>query len=135
MQEVTFIATEQLDEYHGSDSETGSAVDLGHGDSAKVSKEKAEQLLADFPNNFEKGKVADPPPPPPPPDPDPSTQGTPDPNTGNPPPPPTPPTAKELAKDNDRPTLDKLATDAGIADAAALPTKADVAKAIVKQRS
>lgn len=122
-----------LAEYHGYDND-GSGVDLVHGQSAKVSDEKAEQLVADFPDNFEilTGNAAKNPPEPPEP-------AEPAPPVGDPPGPGgTEPvaleTAEQLVERYTRPELDAIATAAGIEGAAALVTKADVAEVIVQRR-
>lgn len=58
MQEVMFSSTEQLKSYHGFDGkDCKQIISLQDGESMAVSDEKAEKLVADFPENFE--KVAD----------------------------------------------------------------------------
>ena len=43
-------------------------------------------------------------------------------------------TADDLARDNDRPTLNKIATELGVVDADKLQNKVEVAKAIIEKR-
>lgn len=45
-----------------------------------------------------------------------------------------PETADDLARDNDRPTLNKMATDLGVVDADKLQNKVEVAQAIIEKR-
>lgn len=113
MSEVTYVGS---DEYHGFDpGDDNRPVSFYPGDRVKVSPAKAEQLLADFPDDFKSAGAKAPPPP--------SKEE-----------PPAPPTAQELMDGNNREELNKLAVKAGVKGAAELPNKRAVAEAIVAAR-
>lgn len=54
MQKVTFAGSEQLPEYHSFDGEQ--SIELHPGDIGNLSDAKAEQVLADFPDEFLAGE-------------------------------------------------------------------------------
>jgi hypothetical protein len=54
MKSLTFSASEALEEYHSIDQDV--PVDAVDGETIEVSDEKAEQLLADFADNFAEGE-------------------------------------------------------------------------------